>query len=216
MRTATILAAFASLAACASGPQVAADSWEATSQVDPVTGVERCVVTAPDRVFGNSLTRSGRLYPFVEKNSEVGLLVGASSGGAYRVPPGNIVWRVDQNEPHRIQMADTPVIGEPVNYAATAAMTEEQRAVFDNAMKMSAGMTSAIQNGITAAGGEKAEELLAEMKAGQTLLFRAEAAAPNAGIPSARAYDVGQMRDGTSAPIMLDGSFHSALAECDL
>lgn len=204
------------LAGCASTDTAAKSTWTAARQTDPVTGVSRCVVTAPDRLFGSNYTKSTHLYPFVETNSEAGLLVGASVGGTVRYAAGDIVWRVDQNSPRTITMAETPAIGAQTAPLATEGMTAEQKEVIEASMKMTAGITSSIQNGITAVGGEKAREMLAEMKAGQGLLFRAAAAAPAAGIPNDKAFQVGQVTGDGLRPIPLDETFHAALAECGL
>ena len=214
MRQASAILFALGLSACATtdlGP-----TWTASSQEDPVTGVTRCVVSVPDSLMGSRYSSSLRLYPFVEQNSDAGLLVGVSSGGKYRVPPGDIVWRIDRNEPHLLTMAGTPRIGPQADSPALGYLTEEQRQQMDAAFKMADGMTSAIQNGVTAVGGKEAEALLAEMRSGSTLLFRARTASPQAGLPSSAAYDVGRVTNGRAEPIVLDASFEAALSQCGL
>jgi len=204
------------LAGCASTATENRGTWQVTTQDDPITGISRCVVTAPDAMLGSSFTRSTRLYPFVEKNSDAGLIVGVSTGGKVRFTPGDVVWRVDQNSPRTFTMAGTPIVGKQSNAFATGSMTAEQQQAYESAMQMTAGMTSSIQNGITAVGGEEAESVLAELKGGDTLIFRSVAAAPSAGLPTSGAYEVGQIKGSKITPIPLDESFNSALAECGL
>jgi hypothetical protein len=155
-------------------------------------------VTAPDRSFGRGFTRNGFIYPFVENNDEVGLLVGVMSGGNMRVPPGDIQWRVDDHEHRTLLARRTPVIG-----GRAGVMFNE-------------GLMSSIRNGITAVDGERAEEMLAEMLAGSALLYRAAATANMAGLPSYRSAAVGRVSADGVEPFPLDESFRVALAECGI
>lgn len=210
-----VVAAVALLAsACATTTN--SSTWVATQASDPITGQTRCTVSAPDRVFSSRYTRTGYLYPFVEANPDAGLLVGVTSGGSVRVTPGDILWRVDQN-PHRtLRAADTPAIGEPQQYLNTDGMNAVQRQAVARSQAMTAGIMSSVTNGITATGGEDAEAMLAELRDGSGLLFRAATAGNAAGIPSAATYRVGMYSNGELTPIALDASFHAALAECGL
>jgi hypothetical protein len=194
---ALLLAFAAALSGCAttSSPQ---ETWQALRASDPITGSERCTVTAPDRAFGRGYTRAGFIYPFVEMNSEVGLLVGVMSGGNYRVPPGDVQWRVDGNEHRTLRASRTPVIGE-----RSGVMFNE-------------GLMSSVRNGITAVDGDLAEEMLAEMLAGTGLLYRASATANMAGLATSRSASVGRMTSEGLEPYPLDASFRAALAECGI
>ena len=187
----------AALSGCAttSGPQ---ETWQALRASDPITGSERCTVTAPDRSFGRGYTRAGFIYPFVEMNSEVGLLVGVMSGGNYRVPPGDVQWRVDSNDHRTLRANRTPVIGE-----RSGVMFNE-------------GLMSSVRNGITAVDGDEAEEMLAEMLAGTGLLYRAAATANMAGLATSRSASVGRMTSDGLEPYPLDASFRAALSECGI
>lgn len=211
----TIICASVCLAGCAT-TTTPSEVWVVTRDVDPVTDHNRCTVTAPDRSRGRSFTRLGALYPFVEMNSDVGLLVGVASGGQYRIPPGDIVWRVDRHPHHSLSAADTPVIGASSSPLQLDAMTPEARAIYEQSAQMTAGFMSSLQNGITAAGGDKAIEMLAEMRAGAQLVFRAAAAAPAAGPSSAGTYRVGQITADGVAPIPLDASFDNGLLQCGI
>lgn len=200
-------------AACATTPDQA---WTVMRESDPITGASRCVVIAPDRGFVGYSTRTLALYPFVESNSEVGLLVGVTSGGSVRIPPGDILWRIDEN-PHRtIAANETPVIGGQSSWADNAALTADQRAALAASEAAMAGYMSSVRNGVTAAGGEIASEMLTEMKAGSSLIFRQAAAAPSAGAASVRSMMVGQITAEGLAPYPLDASFHASLNDCGL
>lgn len=191
-------------------------TWVARSTDDPITGQARCTVLAPDRFRGRSFTRSLSLYPFVETASDRDLMVGVSSGGPVRVPPGDIQWRVDQNDHRTFHQAQTPVIGDPSQWFDASTLPEDARAAYEASQQSAAGMLSSIQNGITAVDGDAAQRALAEMMAGSSLIFRSSTSAPAAGVPSDQTHLVGQYRNGRLEPIPLDASFHAALAECGI
>ncbi len=190
--------------------------WQASRVVDPITNASRCVVSAYDQVIGRSFSRVGYLYPVVETNSGLGLLVGVSSGGRYRVPTGDILWRVDQ-QPHRVlRAADNPAIGEVAPMPAMPNLAPElQRQVQENyaaSMRQVQAMTATS----TVATGERAREMLREMLAGSQLIFRAAQAAPDYGLPSDQTFRVGQLSQDGLTPIPLDASFRTALTECGI
>ena len=197
------------LSACASQPSGPSVVWLTERMSDPVTDSTRCVVSAPDQMLGSSYTRFGSLYPIVEKNSESGLLVGVSSGGKYPVSPGDIVWRVDQNEPRTLTVSETPPMGAAPQSMEYPNLTKEQQAALQSSIKqvnaLTQGMTSSIQNGVTLVGGEKAEALLDEMLAGSVLRFRPITA--QAGL---------RKNNGNFSEIALDSSFQAALNECGI
>lgn len=175
------------------------------------------MVAATDRIGDDRYSRFGRLYPFVEKNSSLGLLVGVSSGGQYRMPTGDILWRVDSNEFREIKMMDTPALSgsqSPVPAPPAASGTPEADKALRDAMAMTARLTSASLSGVTAASGDRANELLAEMVAGQSLIFRGATAAPSMGLPSSTTNQVGLVTTEGVRPILLDASFRAGLAEC--
>lgn len=210
---ASILAIFAG--GCTSTPKER-PVWVVSTSVDPITSIGRCVVAPPDTRWGISFTRTGYLYPFVENNSELGLLVGVSSGGPVRVPPGDIVWRVD-SAPHRtLSAAETPVMGANTLPIDTSSMTDEMRRSVETSMAASAGMISSIQNGTTAVDGAKAEEILVEMRAGHELVFRAVAASQSLGLTNPSTTAVGRYAGKSQEPFPLDASFEYALQECGL
>lgn len=202
------------LVGCSSGPPPKA--WIVRANTDQVTGVQSCAVVAPDysqSIGGDTwyTTSIGSLYPFVEKRSDVGLIVGVVSGGRAKIPPGDIVWRVDQNPPRYLSVNNTPSFGPQPQESDFSNLTAEQRSAIEASQAMISGLMSSIQQGVTAVSGEEAQEMLQEMKSGTALLFRA-AAAPASGGSVALA---GQWReDGTLRPIPLGSDFAVALSEC--
>ncbi len=207
------------IAGCASAPAHQGD-WSVSRSTDPVTGLERCVVAAVDRFGSDRLSRMGSLYPFVEKNSAIGLLVGVSSGGRFRVPPGDILWRVDANAFQELKGSDTPTTGTSaapaVPMPAPVQGNPGAEKAFQDAMAMSARLAAAVTSGVTAASGKRAEELLVELRAGRTLIFRSATSAPSMGLPSDQTNRVGMITDEGLRPFLLDASFAAGLAECGI
>lgn len=192
-------------------------TWQATRTTDPVTGATRCVVTALDYVGKTRYSRTGFLYPVIEKHPVHGLLVGVSSGGRFRLPTGTILWRVDDRPfrelraEHGPMTIDTPAVppaGTDQNSVAAKAMADAM--ALSNRMILSATATS------TFAQGETALAMLDEMRAGRGLLFRAKAAAPETGLPGTGMYRVGQFTNEGLRPVPLDESLASALADCGI
>jgi len=213
------IAALALTAGCASSPAERQGDWNVARSSDPVTGTQRCVVAAVDRDGDDHFSQFGRLYPFVESNSTLGLLVGVSSGGQYRLPPGDILWRVDDKPFRDLKMMDTPALpgaapSQPMP-ASTQGNPQAEKA-FQDAMAMTARLTSATASGVTAASGDMAKEMLAEMLAGETLIFRGAAAAPTMGLPSSSTARVGLMTSEGPRPYLFDASFRAGLAECGI
>lgn len=208
------------LGACASTPPTYPGDWSVSRSTDPVTGLERCVVAAVDRLRSDRFSRTGSLYPFVEKNSAIGLLVGVSSGGRFRISPGDIFWRVDANPPKELKMSDTPIAGSQsrpdVTMPTQARGNSEAEKAFEEAMAMSARLTAAMTSGVTAVSGRRAEELLTELRSGRTLLFRSATSAPSMGLPSDQTNRVGVVTSDGQRALLLDASFTAGLAECGI
>ncbi|HEV2080606.1 MAG TPA: hypothetical protein VGR19_12010 [Allosphingosinicella sp.] len=188
------------------------ETWEVSRVTDPITGSQTCVVAAYDRAAGMSFTRMGHLYPVVERNPQFGVLVGVSSGGRFRFPTGDILWRVDTNPHREIKAADNPA---PAS-AAPAPATDAASSALQETMALSMRLALAGTATSTLASGERAQEMLREMLSGSGLIFRAAAATPAYGLPSSATGQVGQItRDGLK-PIPLDQSFRKGLAECGI
>lgn len=191
-------------------------TWSATRTADPVTGVTRCVVSASDHMGKTRYSRTGFLYPVIENHPEHGLMVGVSSGGRVRLPSGTILWRVDDRQFREIRPEDGPVTGAmdmptptlPPGTDPAAAKAMADAMSYTTRLALSFSATS------TFATGERAQEMLAELQAGTSLLFRAKDAAANTGLPDAGMYRVGQVTKDGLKPIPLDESLTSSLAEC--
>ena len=192
--------------------------WSVSRTSDPITGDSSCVVTAYDSVGKLKYSRLGFLYPVVENNSKLGLLIGVSSGGTYRVPTGDILWRIDQ-KPHRtIRAADNPaLVGSSMFGGAYKTGNAETDKRIEEAMASSGKMVASMTATSTMASGDLAKQMLDEMISGQALIYRQAQAAPAYGLPSDAANRVGQYTsDEGHVPIKLDASFRSGLAECGI
>jgi hypothetical protein len=164
--------------------------WAAGQVPDPITGTTRCTIAATDRASKVRFTRTGATYPGVEFNSEHGLLVGVSSGGKYRMPTGDIVWRVDDRPFHEIKAADNPVSGSVAPVLAGVSERTMQVTLAET-NRMVAAMTATS----TMASGDKAKVMLAEMLEGHGLIFRS-ANVQSFGLADPRAHEVGQITKG--------------------
>ena len=182
-------------------------TWQVVRSSDPITGETRCVVSATDRAAGIRFTRFGAIYPVVEMNSALGLLVGVSGGGKIRLPTGDILWRVDDKPFRELKAADNPQRNQPppAPLASVPGMTAE-------VMRMTAALTATS----TMASGDKAREMLDEMIAGNGLIYRQQTAAPAFGLPSPVEREVGQITKDGLAPFPLDESFRAGLASCGI
>ncbi|PWG03308.1 hypothetical protein [Sphingosinicella humi] len=211
-----ILAASALCTAAPAEARKPKETWTTTRVSDPITGASSCVVAAYDRVGKMEFSRMGYLYPVVENNASLGLLVGVSSGGRFRVPTGDILWRVDQ-QPHReLKAADNPVTGSSLALEPFKTGNEQADRAVADAMAKTANLAASMTATSTVASGEKAREMLAEMLAGKGLIYRQATAAPAYGLPSGETYRVGQLTDDEQRPFPLDASFRKALAECGI
>src|SRR5690606_37139503 len=152
------------IGACTSTPECQGD-WSVSRSNDPVTGIERCVVAVTDRFGSDRSSRMGSLYPFVERNSSIGLLVGVSSGGRYRLPADDACRRLDANPLRELKMSDTPAIGPSsapaIPMPVQARGNPEAEKAFEDAMAMSTRLMSATTSGVTAVSGGRAEEMFA-------------------------------------------------------
>jgi len=191
-------------------------TWQAQHISDPITGASRCVVSALDYVGRTRFSRTGYLYPVIERNDTAGLLVGVSSGGRFRLPTGDILWRVDDKPFRELKAADNlPAAGGttiPAQDASADPATQAMQEAMTSTMRMAAGMSATS----TVASGARAAEMLVELRSGRTLLFRAASAAASYGLADPGINRVGQIKDGELRPIPLDESFEPALRACGI
>lgn len=191
-------------------------NWTVSQTTDPITGIKRCVVSAPDHVSQFSFTRVGSLYPFVEKNSELGLVVGVSSGGRFKVPPGDILWRIDNNPYRTLRASNTPA-PEPARSPFDGNEIDQSiKNTYEQAIRSSSGIMQSALSGATAVGDSEAIDVLNEMLAGKSLIFRSQTAAPNIGLPTGAVYNVGKITADGRKPISIDASFRAGLRQCNI
>ncbi|MBC6404782.1 MAG: hypothetical protein GDA41_03495 [Rhodospirillales bacterium] len=174
-------------------------------------------------LFTNSLA----IYPVVEDHPKHGLLVGVSSGGKFRIPVGNVLWRVDKNDSILVSSADMPTveqthvdeyykkldqnINNKNNYSEILS-----KATADLMKQTSSGLISALA-GAAVASGEKAHKMLNQMRSGQSLIIRRNLGThSDIGIPQSSDLLVGQFFNGQQRPIPIDRSFHTALEACNI
>lgn len=211
-----IILAIASVAAGATA-KAPKDAWTVTRTADPITGVSSCVVSAPDQYGRRKYSRFGFLYPVVENNSQLGLLVGVSSGGQIRLPAGDILWRVDSLPFRQLKAVDNPV-GMPTYSLPSPVPTGNPAADKAAADAIAGAMraTTAMISTSTVASGQAAQEMVREMVMGRSLLYRQALAAPAYGLPSSTTYAVGQVTNEGQRPIPIDHSFRAGLAACGI
>lgn len=186
-------------------------AWQVMRATDPVTRASTCAVVASDYVGKMRFTQTGALYPVVEMNSTYGLLVGVSSGGRFRMPTGDILWAVD-DLPHReLRAAENPGAVPP------AAPHPSPQGNLEALTAYSIGLSQAMVAPSTMASGPKAREMLAEMLAGRSLLFRSAGTGAQTGLPNYTALMAGQITGkGELKPIPLDVSFRDGLKACGI
>jgi len=190
---------------------------------DPLTGQSSCVIAAYDKLQfrKNALayTKTGSLYPMVEINSKHGLLVGVGSGGRFRLPTGDILWRVDDRPLRELHAADNPGLNSTQFYVPKTGNEETDRKVAE-AMASTSKLVASMSSTSTLASGQLAAEMLREMLGGQSLLFRAAAAAPAFGVPTGNERDVGQITLNGGIverrPFPLDASFREGIRACGI
>ena len=209
-----IIAIGAVSAASARAPR---DAWSVTRTADPITGASSCVVAAYDQVGRSKYTRFGFLYPVVENNSKLGLLVGVSSGGQYRVPTGDILWRVDSLPFRQLRATDNPAGTPAFSIPAppptgNPAVDEATADAMANAMRASTAMLATS----TVASGALARDMVLELLNGRSLLYRQASVSPAYGLPSSSTYAEGQVTSEGLRPIPLDQSFRTGLAACGI
>jgi hypothetical protein len=186
-------------------------AWDVIRTTDPIIGASTCVVAALDYVGKDSFSRMGMLYPVVENNPVHGLLIGISSGGKFRLPTGDIVWRVDDRPFRELKAEDNPATGPaPVIPAASDPASKAMQDTLALTMKMTVSMTATS----TMASGDRAKSMLEEMLAGKALIFRSAAVTTAYGLQNNAMYRVGQVTEKGLRPIPIDESFRQGLATC--
>nr|WP_325101012.1 MULTISPECIES: hypothetical protein [unclassified Pseudomonas] len=201
-KTALVLLALV-MSGCATGPGQSVE-WITVRDTDQFTDKSTCGVTVGSFYTARGVyTVSNNYYPYIESaNGE--LRVGIRSGGRFKIPVGNVQLRIDQNPAWTIATGETPVDYVPDGqlkamqaYAGDAKQQQMLESTYKAAMQASVQAMSPF----TAATGEKAEKILAQMKTGKVLIYR------TLGLNQAAS---------TTGEYALDQSLNKALADCGI
>lgn len=183
--------------------------WAASVSYDRFTDDVECFVSTGDffsetRVY----TSSNKYYPFVQIKNGV-LLVGVRSGGQYKVPVGDVRFRIDGNQAVDISISETP-LDKQVNpmvdamKANYASLPEDQRKMISDAYDNASKYSQAVASPITASTGEKAKALLEQLKQGRKLIYQA-GIFPNMPVMKS-----------TVGEVVINESFKKALEQCNI
>lgn len=184
------------LAGCASIPDPG--NWIATAQVDPFTDAQLCRVE--QRVRGASWRQLISFVPYIERRDDR-IRVGLRSPNAYGgVPTGDVRFRIDDNPAWTITTAETPIDKQPAGIAPAVAPLTGGSTAADAAQQVYGSIGKMISP-FTAATGDKAAAMLAQMKEGSMLIYET----------------TGFNQPGSSTGrVALDDEFRAALTKCAL
>ena len=153
----------------------AATTWSVKNVQDEFTDKRSCkVIYGSD--FGRDFVKASggiHYYPFIEKmNDEI--IFGVHND--YNVPVGDIQIRVDNNDPVLISYSETPVSYTATNKAVDLSYLKGVEGINQEAMQSSieASMKniSKMSSPFTATSGEKAKQIISQLKAGQKMKMR--------------------------------------------
>lgn len=179
--------------------------WVTMKKTDQFTDKSSCAVTVGSYYVANrAYTAQNHYYPYIEKVDSQ-LRVGLRSGGKFQIPVGDVQLRIDQNPAWTISTSETPLDYVPEGQLAAmqAAMPEDsgQQALASSAYKTAMETAARSMSPFTASTGEKAQRILAQMKAGQKIIYR------TVGLNQAAS---------TTGEYALDASLAEALIECGI
>ncbi len=152
--------------------------WAASVSYDRFTDNVECFVSTGDYFTSTTVyTSNNKYYPFVQVKNGV-LLVGVRSGGQYKVPVGDVKFRIDSNKAVDISVTETPLDkqADPMIDAMKAnfaSLPEDQRKLISDAYDNAGKYSQAITSPVTAVSGEKAKALLEQLKQGRKLIYQA-------------------------------------------
>jgi hypothetical protein len=190
------------LGGCASVPDPG--NWIVAEHVDEFTDARTCRVE--QRARGSSLRQVMSFVPYAERRGEelrVGLRSATRYGG---LPTGDVRLRVDENPAWTISTAETPIDARPAgeeawSKALPANATDTDRVQFEATTREAMGTIGKMISPYTAATGEKAAAMLAQMKSGTVLIYETSAF---------------NQPGSSTGRVALDAQFKSALAACGL
>lgn len=193
---------------CTSTPKTEGP-WAASVSYDRFTDNVECFVSTGDYFTSTTVyTSNNKYYPFVQVKNGV-LLVGVRSGGQYKVPVGDVKFRIDSNQSVDISVSETPLDKQAnpmidAMKANFASLPEDQRKLISDAYDNAGKYSQAVTSPITAAAGDKAKALLEQLKQGRKLIYQA-GLFPN--MPAMKS---------TIGEYVINASFHKSLAECGI
>ncbi|MGM8849096.1 hypothetical protein ACS8E6_01120 [Salinicola halophyticus] len=165
MRGLVALTAMALLAGCASMGMES--TWTVDRQTDQFYDTSSCVVRFDDAFKSLPSYKYGvRYYPFFTKAGDGKSYFGVGSN--YNVPAGDVLVRIDDNDPIRVESSETPVSQSSYTPAPVSTGDEATDERVNAAMKQA--MASA--SPITMATPEKSAEILRQAKAGSEMKIR--------------------------------------------
>lgn len=203
LKAPAILLLALALSGCATAQRPPVE-WITVRDTDQFTDKSTCgVIVGSFYTGGGVYTVSNHYYPYIESaNGE--LRVGIRSGGRFKIPVGDVQIRIDQNPVWTIATGETPVDYVPEGqlkamqaYGGDAKQQEMLEKTYKTALQASAQAMSPF----TAATGEKAHQILSQMKTGKVLIYR------TLGLNQAAS---------TTGEYALDQSLSKALAECGI
>lgn len=169
------LAAVILLSGCSNltAPKV---EWITVRNTDKFTDKATCAVTVGSYYTQTGVyTAANHYYPYIEAvNGD--LRVGVRSGGRFLIPVGDVQIRVDQNPAWTISSSETPLDyvpeGQLQAMQAFAPKDPQQQQIVTNAYKTAMEATARSMSPFTAATGDKARAMLAQMRAGHSMIYR--------------------------------------------
>lgn len=180
-------------------------TWGALDRTDRFTDQQSCRVTLVGAIRIDAYRGGLKYYPYVERRGSE-LRVGMMAHPSLPAPTGAVQIRVDDLPAWTIDISETPIDTEAGNTSAqmTALMpatadAAQAEAVRRSAEAMSANITRSVSP-YTAATGDKALEILTQMKTGSRVIYRT----------------LGANSASTAGEAALGPEFISALGACGL
>lgn len=179
-------------------------TWGALDRVDRFTDQSSCRVTLVTAIRADIYRPGLRFYPFVERRgSEV--RVGLMSHPGLPLPVGGVQIRIDDNPAWTVDPSETPLDSQATTplqleaYLPPDATPAQVEAIRRSTEAMSSTVNQAMSP-YTAATGAKAQQIVAQMKAGSRVIYRT----------------LGANASSTTGEAMLGAEFNQALARCGI
>ena len=165
------------LSACTSQPPLR--QWFANQRIDKFTDTSSCRVEPLGLGRAQIFSVAPAYFPYIERRG-VDVRVGLISAGRVSFPVGRVQLRVDGNEAWTIETSETPVDMSSNSaaqlatamQAATPNLTPEAKEVLARSAAASTGAMDQVMSPFTAATGDKAKQIIAQMRQGSQLIYR--------------------------------------------